>query len=199
MTRRFEALPDRYVHLLGLYLGDGCLSAHPRGVYKLRLYLDAKYPSIIDEAGGSIAAVMPRSRVNRLRRASNCSEVYSYSKRWPHLFPQHGLGPKHGRRIFLERWQQNLAARHPELLLRGLIQSDGARSFSTSSKSKWTQPRYVFGNVSTDITSIFCSACDLLRIGWTMSFPSDQSKQVLVYVSRKDDVARMDEFIGPKR
>ena len=35
-----------YVYLLGMYLGDGCLSAHPRGVFKLRISLDARYPGI---------------------------------------------------------------------------------------------------------------------------------------------------------
>jgi hypothetical protein len=190
-------LPDLYVHLLGLYLGDGCLSEHRRSVFKLRLFLDAKYPGIVAEAARSISAVNAERAVNQVLRESNCVEVYSYSKCWPTLFPQHGPGPKHDRRIFLERWQQVLAERHPKLLLRGLIQSDGARSFS-SSRSGWTQPRYVFGNVSTDITSIFCTACDRLRLRWTMSFPADPSKQALVYVSRKDDVARMDEFVGPK-
>jgi hypothetical protein len=34
-------LPPAYTHLLGLYLGDGCLSRHPRGVFKLRISLDA--------------------------------------------------------------------------------------------------------------------------------------------------------------
>ncbi len=29
----FAELPPAYVYLLGLYLGDGCISRHPRGVY----------------------------------------------------------------------------------------------------------------------------------------------------------------------
>ena len=33
---------------------------------------------------------------------------------------------------------------------------------------------------------------------WTAAFPTDERKAVTIYVSRKDDVARMDEFIGPK-
>ena len=33
---------------------------------------------------------------------------------------------------------------------------------------------------------------------WTGAFPTDERKAVTIYVSRKDDVARMDEFIGPK-
>src|SRR4051812_27189325 len=37
-------------HLVGLYLGDGCISAHPRGVFRLRVVLDAAYPSTVDQA-----------------------------------------------------------------------------------------------------------------------------------------------------
>ena len=33
---------------------------------------------------------------------------------------------------------------------------------------------------------------------WTAAFPSDDRKAVTIYVSRKEDIARMDEFIGPK-
>jgi hypothetical protein len=52
---------------------------------------------------------------------------------------------------------------------------------------------------SADITSIFCSACDCLGLRWTASFPSDESAAVAIYVSRKEDVAKLDEFVGPKR
>jgi hypothetical protein len=37
-----------------------------------------------------------------------------------------------------------------------------------------------------------------LGLRWTAAFPADESKAVTIYVSRKADVARMDEFIGPK-
>jgi hypothetical protein len=40
-------LSPECVYLLGLYLGDGCISQHPRDVYKLRIFLDAKYPGIV--------------------------------------------------------------------------------------------------------------------------------------------------------
>jgi len=53
--------------------------------------------------------------------------------------------------------------------------------------------------VSTDITSIFCSACDCLGLRWTASFPTRESAAVSIYVSRKADVAKLDEFVGPKR
>ena len=35
-------LPPACAYLLGLYLGDGCISEHRRGVYRLRISLDAK-------------------------------------------------------------------------------------------------------------------------------------------------------------
>src|SRR2546423_9554335 len=36
-----------YAYLLGLYLGDGCLSEGRGSVYKLRITLDQRYPGII--------------------------------------------------------------------------------------------------------------------------------------------------------
>jgi predicted secreted protein len=61
----------------------------------------------------------------------------------------------------------------------------------------WRQARYGFANRSTDITSIFCSACDVADLHWTAAFPSDERRTVTIYVSRKADVARLDTFIGP--
>ena len=198
-------LPRAYVYLLGLYLGDGCISAHRRGVYRMRIFLDLKYPGVIDECEAALTEVMPANKVSRLERSGSFAdgddpsnvEVSSFSKAWPCLYPQHGPGMKHTRRIWLADWQQDLAERWPEALLRGMIQSDGCRFINTG-RGGWRHPRYCFSNVSTDVTSIFCTACDRVGLRWTAAFPSDERKAVTIYVSRKDDVARMDEFIGPK-
>lgn len=187
----FAALPPAYVHLLGWYLGDGCLSAHRRGVFKLRISLDARYPDIVDECQETIRTVMPRSRVNRADKRT-WFEVYSYSKSWPCLFPQHGPGKKHERRIVLVPWQLTLVSKRPDLLLRGLLHSDGCR-FQNTGRGGWSHPRYAFANTSRDIRAIFCAACDLLGLHWTAS--ADRT----IYVSRKDDVALLDLFVGPKR
>ena len=48
-------------------------------------------------------------------------------------------------------------------------------------------------NKSADIRAIFCAACDLLGLRWT------SSANRTIYVSRKDDVALLDLFVGPKR
>ncbi len=195
---RVKELGPAYVHLLGLYLGDGSISTHPRGVFRLRVFLDRKYPQIVEECVGSMQATVPDNRVHVLLTPSNCYSVSSYARGWPCLFPQHGPGPKHTRPIFLADWQQRLAEHWPKQLLKGLIQSDGCRSYSTG-RGGWSQPRYSFTNVSTDITSIFCSACDCLGLRWTASFPTRESAAVSIYVSRKADVARLDEFVGAKR
>jgi hypothetical protein len=107
-------------------------------------------------------------------------------------FPQHGPGKKHERPIVLTDWQQDAVARQPELLLRGLLQSDGCR-FQNTGRCGWSNPRYSFTNVSEDIKRIFCSACELLRLHWT------SSGEKTIYVSRKADVALLDLFVGPKR
>lgn len=89
-VHRVEELPRSYVYLLGLYLGDGSIASHARGVYKLRLSLDPAYPGILDEAESALRQVMPVNKVNRCAQASGEEEVYSYSKAWPCLFPHTG-------------------------------------------------------------------------------------------------------------
>jgi hypothetical protein len=198
-AHRFCELPASYAYLLGVYLGDGCISGGPREVYRLRINLDLAYPKIIGECEAAIRELVPRNRIYRLRRTSgdyverptpSLVEVSAYSKSWPCLFPQHGAGPKHQRPIALVDWQQELLRRHPKPLLRGLIHSDGCRFINTG-RGGWSCPRYVFNNKSEGIRRIFCAACDELALRYTFA-PNT------VYVSRKKDVARLDEFVGPK-
>ena len=169
-------------------------------MYRLRVFLDARYPGIVEEVADAMRAVCPRNAVGRRARASGYGadpdgpkttvELSSYSRAWPCLLPQAGPGRKHERRIALVDWQVALVERDPRPLLRGLIHSDGCR-FTNTGRGGWSRPRYSFHNLSGDIRAIFCRACDVMELHWT------PSKHV-VYVSRKADVARMDEFIGPK-
>jgi hypothetical protein len=182
--------PAAYVYLLGMYLGDGHIAAHARGVQHLRIVLDAKYPGIVDECAEAMQQVVPRNRVRKQRRSDNCVEVGAYSKGWACLFPQAGPGKKHDRKIELRPWQWWYVELHPTALLRGLIHSDGCRFINTG--RDWSHPRYEFSNKSEHIRGIFCAGCDLLGLHWTAT--SGKS----IYVSRKHHVARMDEFIGPK-
>jgi hypothetical protein len=185
---RFSELPRTYVYLLGLYLGDGCISTHPRGVYRLRLSLDAAYPKIIDEAAQAMRNVSPSNRVSRIERPG-WVELSSYSKGWPCVFPQHGPGKKHSRLIELSDCQKDLVRGAPDLLVRGLIHSDGCRFMNTG--KGWSYPRYSFTNLSEDLRKIFTHACDLVGLRWT---PAGR----VVYMSRKADVDLLDDFVGPK-
>jgi hypothetical protein len=172
-----------------MYLGDGCLSEHRRHVFKLRISLDVRYPGIAEECERAIGEVMPQNRIGRVDNGT-WHELYSYSKSWPCLFPQHGPGRKHERRIELTDWQWAHVERWPALLLRGLIQSDGCRFQNTG--RAWSHPRYSFANNSEDIKAIFCHVCQLMGLHWT------RSGAKTIYVSRKADVAVLDRFVGPK-
>jgi hypothetical protein len=144
----------------------------------------------LNDCAAAIADVRPSARVGFVKQVG-CIEVSAYWKHWPCLFPQHGPGRKHERKIALSGWQRRIADRHPERLLRGLIHSDGCR-VSNRILDKYEYPRYQFTNHSPDIRAVFCAACDRARIPWR------QSNAVTISVSRRQAVATMDEFIGPK-
>jgi hypothetical protein len=189
-THRYGELTEAYVYLLGLYLGDGWISRHRGEVYRLRIVLDARYPGIIKSAAAAMQDVRGGVVHVRPRPDKSCSDVSAYWRSWPCLLPQHGAGRKHDRSIVLTVWQSRLVDRWPEQLLRGLIHSDGCRFQNTG--THWSWPRYSFKPVSDDIRTIFCEACDRLGLHWTRA-------RTTIYISRKADVARLDEFIGPKR
>ena len=190
-----QHLPDTaiYAYLLGLYLGDGYIVRSGR-VTRFSLYLDARYSQIIASARSAIQSVRPQNRVRVVPR-QGCVEICAYSLHWPCLFPQHGPGRKHERPIELVGWQRTIVEDHPEELLRGLIHSDGSRSMNTvAGRGKtYSYPRYMFTNVSDDIRGIFCDACDALGVEWRRMNAKNIS------VARRASVARLDEFIGPKR
>lgn len=195
-NHEFDELPQaQYSYLLGLYLGDGYISRSHRGVFRLRIVLDRRYPGIIRECARAMATVMPSSKVGIFaQKHMNADEVSSYSRAWPCLFPQHGPGRKHLREIRLMDWQQRLVDRHPEPMLRGLIHSDGCYSVNTIKhpKKTYVYPRYLFSNRSDDIRRIFCETCDRLGIAWRAM------NQFEISVAQRESIALMDEFIGPK-
>jgi hypothetical protein len=98
-----------------------------------------------------MAEVLP-NKVSRTPKIG-CTEVAAYSKHWPCLFPQHGPGRKHERRIELVPWQQDLVDLDPRPLIRGLLHSDGCRVLNWVNGTPY--PRYHFSNVSADIRGIF--------------------------------------------
>ncbi len=185
----FSELPAAaYSYVLGLYLGDGCISRSQR-VWRLRITLDAKYPAIINRCRAAIDKLLPRQHAGIVQR-KGCVEVWLCSKHWPCLFPQHGPGKKHTRSIRLEPWQQALIDTATEEFILGLIHSDGCRVVANDRGVK--SVRYHFSNMSEDIHGLFTAALDALGIPWT------RSSKKIVSIYRKAATARLDEFVGPK-
>jgi hypothetical protein len=186
-----------YVYLLGLYLGDGCLSAAPNGVWRLRIVQDARYKQLIQRCDHTMGAVS-RRRVLHVARPG-CVEISAYWKHWIHAFPQHGPGPKHKRAIRLEQWQVLMVHGQPQELLAGLVHSDGSRHMNPiiarcpdGSVRRYAYPRYDFCSASDDIRRLFTETCDLLGVTWT------RRSQRNISIARRKDVAFLDTFIGPK-
>jgi hypothetical protein len=186
----FDKLPiPEYTYLLGVYLGDGCISRTKKGGYVLRLFQDARYVDLIDDWYTAVGTVMPHNKVNVVR--GDCAVIVCYSNSWPCLLPQHGKGRKHERPIVLTRWQQELVDQDPRPLIAGLIHSDGCR-FVNPSLGGRKYLRYMFDNASPDIRQIFCDACDRLEIPWR------QPKERTISIARREGVEMLDSFIGPK-
>jgi hypothetical protein len=166
--------------------------AYLRGaVFKLRIVCAERYPAIMDECEEAIHCMRASRRAAVFRtRKEGCVELAACWKHWPCLFPQHGPGRKHQRKIELVPWQQEIARRQPGRLLRGLIHSDGCRSLNRVSGYAYT--RYQFSNRSIDIQEIFCRACDDFGVRWR------QMNRYTISVARRPDVAKLDLIVGPK-
>jgi hypothetical protein len=189
-----------YAYLLGLYLGDGCLSRvgdRNKDVWVLRIMCADAWPGLLDECKQAMLAVRPDNAVG-VQQREGCTEVRSCSKHWPCLFPQHSPGRKHDRLIALESWQQTIVAVYAGEFVRGLFHSDGCRITNRvrqalAGKDRvYEYPRYLFVNRSVDILRLCGETLDRLGVAWRFSKPTTIS------VARRDAVARLDRFVGPK-
>ena len=188
---------DMALRLLGLYLGDGHITRARRNVFVLSVFCSDDWPGLLVVACRTMSAVLPASGVFCVQR-QGCTEVKSTSKHWPCLFPQHGPGRKHTRKIELERWQLAIVWKHPGEFAKGLFHSDGWRGVNRvrrqlASGDRWYEyPRYLFGNESKDILRLCGETLDRLGVAWRFSRPN------MISVARREAVARLDEFVGPK-
>ncbi|MEU0218751.1 helix-turn-helix domain-containing protein [Streptomyces sp. NPDC006265] len=179
-------------------LGDGCISGHPRSTgYYLRIACANSWPGLIDACEIAMRTINPTGCAFRTQ-AQGYVSVVSYSRHWPHLFPQHGPGVKHERRITLEPWQQAIVDAHPWEFIRGLIHSDGCRITNWTTRmvggerKRYEYPRYFFTNLSADIIRLFTRALDQVGVDWK------QANARNISVARKASVAFMDAHVGPK-
>lgn len=191
-----------YSYLLGLYLGDGHISHYSEHrVPNLMITCTESWPGLMDACEAAMGAVFPENSTCRVRR-TGCTNVKVYSKHLHCLFPQHGPGKKHERRIVLESWQQSIVDAHPWEFIRGLIHSDGCRITNWTTRmvagerKRYEYPRYLFANKSDDIRRLFTRALDEVGVEWsTLARGSDP---FTISVARKASVALMDAHVGPK-
>lgn len=178
-----------YAELLGLYLGDGHISAMPR-TERLRLMLDAKYPRIVEEAADLIARMLPGNRVGRqLLHDGHMVTLHAYHSHWTCLFPQHGPGKKHHRPIVLEPWQETLVTAAPWAFLRGCIRSDGCVFINRTGKYEYES--YDFTNLCQGILGLFALTCAQVGVECRV-----YAKRVRI--NRRASVALMLEHVGRK-
>lgn len=187
-----------YTYLLGLYLGDGCITKAPKHrVHTLTIACCTAWPGLIEAAADALQAVAPPCSVQRVTR-TGMTEVKMYSIHWPCLFPQHGPGMKHTRKIELAAWQRLVVAQNPWKFIRGLIHSDGCRITNwteqtvAGERKRYEYTRYFFTNVSADIRGLYCEALDQVGVEWRYSNSRNIS------VAKKNSVALMDHHVGPK-
>jgi len=204
-----EPHPD-YAYLLGLYLGDGCISTTgdpAKQVWSLRIFCADAWPGLTEECVRAFRSLRPSHSVHVVDRAG-CKEVCARWKHWPCLFPQHGAGPKHGRPIRLEDWQRKIVEKYPRDFARGLFHSDGCRVNNRVRRKvlgEWIHyeyPRYFFSNTSADIHGLLCEALDLIGVEWRLRWKKakkDTHRDAgILSVAKRDSVALLDTFIGPK-
>ncbi|MFE9437673.1 helix-turn-helix domain-containing protein [Streptomyces sp. NPDC006602] len=190
-----------YSYLLGLYLGDGCISAHPRTGHYLRIACADTWPGLMDACEAAMRAVNPTGNAYRVQ-AQGYVSVVSYSQHWPCLFPQHGPGKKHERAINLAPWQQHIVDAYPWEFIRGLIHSDGCRITNWTTRlvagerKRYEYPRYFFTNVSADIRQLCTDTLDKLGVEWTRC--TRNGIPFNISIARKASVAQMDAHVGPK-
>jgi hypothetical protein len=182
--------PGAYAYLLGQYLGDGTIDRCRREVYKLRIFCDSRYPGIIARIVAAARLVLPGRVSGYKSKKANLVVVTTHWKHMRCAFPQHGPGKKHDRFIAFDHWQNEIVLFHPELFLRGLIESDGCRSANWVKGKNY--PRYEFTNLSVDIQQMFIRTAELLDVHWTRMNAKNLA------IARRPDVAYLDSFIGPK-
>ncbi|MET9425072.1 helix-turn-helix domain-containing protein [Streptomyces sp. NPDC006540] len=153
------------------------------------------------ECDAAMRAVFPDNSVCRVRRAG-CSNLKVYSKHLACLFPQHGLGKKHERKITLAAWQQEVVDRYPWQFVRGLIHSDGCRNMNWTTRivngerKRYEYPRYFFTNVSDDIRQLCTDTLDKLGVEWKHC--TRNGRPYSISVARRASVVLMDAHVGPK-
>ena len=188
-VRRLVFSDADYAELLGLYLGDGHISAYAR-TERLRLFLDTRYGTIVKETDALLRRCFPQNPVGRVLFHDGAEAVlHVYCGHLSCLFPQNGPGKKHDRPILLEGWQRALVVAAPWAFLRGCIRSDGCVFVNRAGRYEYLS--YGFANHSSDILDLVETTC--LDQGMR---PRRYARAIRL--NRREDVAQLLEHVGVK-
>lgn len=175
-----------YNFILGLYIGDGCITKN-RMSYKLRIVQDKKYQNSIQEISCVLNDFFQKS--STVTQREGCSVVTIFDKYLPLYFPQHGPGKKHDRKIELSDFQiKNIDYGN---LMRGLFVSDGSYYLAVKKYE-----RYNFTNKSLEIINIFRDCLNHFDIlhKWRIK----PNGIYIVEIQKKSEVIKMKEIVGVK-
>jgi hypothetical protein len=142
-----------------------------------------------------VGSIRPGNKVSA-RQMQCCAAVSSSARHWPCLFPQHGPGQKHLRSIELQTWQQDIVLRYPGELAVDCFIPTAIAGFTAQAHLEdgvrwYGYPRYMCTDESRDILRLRGETLD--RLGVRRRF----SRRNVISVARRE-VARLDEFVGPK-
>lgn len=186
---------EDYSELFAMYLGDGCISTHPR-TCRLRISLDAKYPGIMEDGRQLLARTYPKNRVDVIPfHKGNAFDLSVYNAHLPCLFPQVGPGPKHLRPIRPELWQWAAIVAAPWQFIRGLIRTDGCVFVNRTGPYDYLS--YDFTNKSSDIARLAAFALDHVGVAYRLTHWAKRDIWKL-RINRRPAVALMLEHVGVK-
>jgi intein-encoded DNA endonuclease-like protein len=191
-----EEKQKAYSFILAVYLCDGNISTFKTFRAPLiRFYNDTQYPKNTQEWAQNLQILLPENFINiHKKKTSNCFVVCTYSKKLLDLFPQHGIGKKHNRKLELTDWQKKIIEKHPQEFIRGCIQSDGCIYFQ--SVGKYSYKKYSFTNRSEDIIDFFLLALKFCGIEKKKYF--HPKGQFVVQNFNKNDLEILESIISVK-
>lgn len=158
-----------YSFIMAVYLCDGYINIMKnQRTYSIRLCNDTRYPNNTQEWANNLKILFPENVCNIYNpKNSNCNQVKLYSRKIIDLFPQHGAGAKHARKLTILDWQMRIISEYPEQFIRGCIQSDGCiyqQIIKNKKGGKTSYKRYNFVNKSEDIMDLFLSTLKLVGV-----------------------------------
>lgn len=184
-----------YAFLLFAYLGDGAIvRVQPeKRSLRLTITLDDAYPDLQRAVLGVVEFTFPGANARLVNRATGCQDVLVHHTHLACVFPQHGPGRKHHRRIALEPWQWEHVRAHPWEALRGAIYTDGCvcENRMTIRGRRYSYTTYDFSNRSDDILGIVRDVAEHVDLR-----PKRNGHGIRW--ARRPDVAQLQEHVGTK-